>query len=166
MNAGSRLKYPVEFIGDTRRVELSGEAYFDVTKGSKPFEVHIAGSTVRVYGTRFNVKATRHHTVEAVLVEGKIGFTPGEGHREIAVSPGQQATYSSLTGKVDLQRAETGRAVAWMEGVFRYRETPLNFILEDIAAMFVVIDKEGKIVVREHMERKKLEAEVEKALKN
>lgn len=56
MNAGSRLKYPEEFVGDLREVELSGEAYFNVTKSGQPFEVNIDGSKIRVYGTRFNVK--------------------------------------------------------------------------------------------------------------
>lgn len=138
MNAGSRLKYPVEFSGDARRVELSGEAYFHVTKGAKPFEVYIAGSMVRVYGTRFNVRTTCHHTVEAVLVEGKIGFTPGEGRQEVAVSPGQQATYDSAAGTVELNRVDPRHATAWMEKVFRYRDTRLDFILEDIAAWYGV----------------------------
>lgn len=39
LNAGSRLKYPEEFVGDLREVELSGEAYFNVTKSGQPFEV-------------------------------------------------------------------------------------------------------------------------------
>lgn len=78
LNAGSTLKYPVEFSGDTRNVELSGEAFFNVVKSETPFEVNVDGSMIRVYGTQFNVKEVSGKVIEAVLVEGEIGFKSPE----------------------------------------------------------------------------------------
>ena len=55
LNAGSILRYPVNFAGDKREVELVGEAFFKVAKSDKPFFVRMGENNIRVYGTRFNV---------------------------------------------------------------------------------------------------------------
>lgn len=135
LNAGSRLKYPVEFIGEKREVELSGEAYFDVTKSEKPFELSVSGSRIRVYGTQFNVKTSRENTVETVLVEGKIGFR-APGREEVKVVPGEQVSYNAASGNVDVRQVDTRYATAWMDGVFKYQDKKLNLVLEDISAWY------------------------------
>ena len=137
LNAGSRLKYPVEFIGERREVELSGEAFFDVTKSEKPFEVNVSGSKIRVYGTRFNVKTTRLNTLEAVLVEGNIGFQ-SPNRNEIRITPGEQVSYDSGSGHVEVRQVDTRYATAWMDGVFKYQDKKLNLVLEDISAWYGV----------------------------
>ena len=137
LNAGSRLRYPTFFAGESREVELTGEAFFDVTKGERPFIVKVAEASVRVYGTRFNVKQTRSDVIEAVLVEGRIGFSSPEG-REIAVAPGEQVTYRGKSGGVAICRVDTRYATAWMEGVFRYSDRELDLILDDISAWYGV----------------------------
>ncbi len=135
LNAGSRLKYPVEFVGDRREVELSGEAYFDVTKSEKPFEVSVSDSKIRVYGTLFNVKTSRENTVETVLVEGKIGFR-SPGREEVKVVPGEQVSYNATSGNVDVRQVDTRYATAWMDGVFKYQDKKLNLVLEDISVWY------------------------------
>ena len=135
LNAGSRLKYPVEFIGDRREVELSGEAYFDVTKSEKTFEVSVPGSKIRVYGTQFNVKTFLENTVETVLVEGKIGFW-SLGREEVKVVPGEQVLYNAISGNIDVRQVDTRYATAWMDGVFKYQDKKLNLVLEDISAWY------------------------------
>lgn len=60
LNAGSTISFPVAFPADSRRVELVGEAYFDVEKGTAqrwPFEVHSEQQIARVLGTTFNISA-------------------------------------------------------------------------------------------------------------
>ncbi len=135
LNAGSRLKYPVEFVGDRREVELSGEAYFDVIKSEKPFEVNVSDSEIRVYGTQFNVKTSRENTVETVLVEGKIGFR-SPGREEVKVVPGEQVSYNATSGNVDVRQVDTRYATAWMDGVFKYQDKKLNLVLEDISVWY------------------------------
>ena len=137
LNAGSHLRYPVEFLGDTREVVLTGEAFFDVAKGERPFEVKVAGAAVRVYGTRFNVKLSKNDIIETVLVEGRVGFrTPGR--EEIRVVPGEQVTYRGASGEVATRRVDTRYATAWMEGVFRYSDRELDLVLDDISAWYGV----------------------------
>src|SRR5690606_29878165 len=58
LNAATSVRFPAAFADSARRVELSGEAYFEVAHDAKrPFEVRSAGQAVRVLGTRFNVTA-------------------------------------------------------------------------------------------------------------
>ena len=137
LNAGSRLKYPVEFLGDSREVKLTGEAYFDVAKSRLPFVVNIDSSKIRVYGTRFNVKGRHQGTVETVLVEGKIGFTP-PNREEIKVESGELVFYDTEVDRVETKKVDTGYAIAWMNGVFKYRDKPLNLVLEDISTWYGV----------------------------
>jgi len=137
LNAGSRLKYPEEFVGDLREVELSGEAYFNVTKSGQPFVVNIDGSKIRVYGTRFNVKGRSQKTVETVLIEGKIGFK-SPGRDEIQVIPGEQVAYNVGSGDIKVERVDVQYAMAWLNNVFRYRDKPLDLVLEDISTWYGV----------------------------
>lgn len=144
LNAGSRLEYPEAFSGERREVKLSGEGYFRVAKSEKPFEVNMAEAKVRVYGTQFNVKTDRRNTVQTVLVEGKVGFIPTSGE-EIRLLPGEGVEYDGLSGHIEVQPVDVQYATAWLEGVFKYRDRPLNLILEDMAAWYgIEFDVQGQ----------------------
>lgn len=137
LNAGSRLRYPEDFVGERREVELKGEAFFKVTKDRRPFVVRVDSASVRVYGTRFNVKLMKNRIIETVLVEGRIGFR-SPGREEIPVMPGEEVIYREDSGEVATRRVDTRYATAWMEGVFRYSDRELDFILDDISAWYGV----------------------------
>ena len=96
-----------------------------------------ADASVRVYGTRFNVKLTRSDIIETVLVEGRIGFR-SPGGKEIPVVPGEQVTYRGTSGEVATRRVDTRYATAWLEGVFRYSDRELDLILDDISSWYGV----------------------------
>lgn len=71
LNAMSSLRYPVHFSGDAREVELTGEAFFEVSKSGSPFIVKTKGIDVRVLGTTFNVSAyPDDHCIQTTLVTG------------------------------------------------------------------------------------------------
>lgn len=74
INSGSKLIYATSFKGNTRDVQLEGEAYFDVVKdASHPFIVHTSGIDIKVLGTAFNVKAYKTEPfIEATLIHGSI----------------------------------------------------------------------------------------------
>lgn len=136
LNAGSRLKYPVNFLGSVREVFLEGEAYFQVAKNAKPFEVHVAQTGIRVYGTCFNVKQ-QNNLLETVLVEGSIGFRSPD-REEIRIVPGEQVSYDASSGSVQVCEVDTQYATAWLEGVFRYSDKPLDLILKDLSVWYGV----------------------------
>lgn len=74
LNAGSSLDYPEQFKGETREVELLGEAYFDVVREEgKPFLVHTRAFTVKVLGTEFNIRAyADEDSAVASLISGAV----------------------------------------------------------------------------------------------
>ena len=97
LNAGSHLSYGNGYGISDRRMQLTGEAFFEVkTNPHLPFEVEADGFVVRARGTQFNVKAyPDEHTVTAILTEGEIEIiSPAQGQKKTILQPGQKAVYN------------------------------------------------------------------------
>ena len=99
LNSGSTLKYPAKFSKISRNVYVEGEAYFDVVKDKNhPFYVKTKDITVKVLGTKFNVKAyTDENTIQTTLVCGSIEIYSNKKeitpkNRIIELYPDQQVT--------------------------------------------------------------------------
>lgn len=97
INAESKLRFPNSFGGSTREVWIDGEAFFDVeTDSTKPFMVHTSDLTLKVHGTKFNVKAYGdEELIETTLVEGSVSFLTNESgdNREIFLEPNHKAIF-------------------------------------------------------------------------
>lgn len=146
LNAASWLKYPVQFSGNTRTVELNGEAYFEVTatrsaSGTRvPFIVSASDQTVEVLGTRFNISSYADESfVSTTLLEGSVRVSVAlKENRAERVSrllkPDQQ---SVLTGD-DLQVREVNaeEMVAWMEGYFSFRRADIKMIMRELSRWY------------------------------
>ncbi|MBO9620210.1 MAG: FecR domain-containing protein [Niabella sp.] len=96
LNSGTALKFPVNFYNHgERRVELVGEAFFDVVHDGAPFIIQSNKITTTVLGTAFNIKAypaTKHVTVS--VVRGKVKVENKQNARTILI-PNQQVTYNT-----------------------------------------------------------------------
>jgi transmembrane sensor len=95
LNAGSRLKYPETFSGSAREVILEGEAYFDVAqKADDPFLVHAGKITVKVLGTKFDVKAYKEDAeLSTTLISGKVQVMLNDDpEKKIVLSPREKLT--------------------------------------------------------------------------
>jgi putative anti-sigma factor len=138
LNAGTKLTYPVAFVGDKRHVRLEGEAYFEVKRDeSKPFVVDLNGMKVTVLGTSFNLKSfKRDGRTTATLVSGKVEVATGA--RKIILEPNQQADL--LVGKDSLEIREVDAEAyrAWTKGQFVFRRERLESILDDVARWYNV----------------------------
>lgn len=90
LNSGSTLMYPADFDISNRTVTLDGEAFFDVKKNtSSPFLVKTKDITVRVLGTRFNVKSySDENLTETTLVTGKVEIIRNQASSKIDVTEG------------------------------------------------------------------------------
>lgn len=73
LNKQSKLLYPESFKGNTRSVQLEGEAFFNIIHNKeKPFIIDANNTSVKVVGTSFNVKTSENRTeviVETGIVE-------------------------------------------------------------------------------------------------
>lgn len=131
LNSGSELRYPVRFPGNTREVELKGEAYFEVSKDwSKPFVVLTGGVRTRVYGTEFNIRSYAGEEVNVTLVKGSISVKSESLDREYMLYPGENACLSGNDFRVE--KVNVRRYTAWKEGYFYYENEGLDHILEDL----------------------------------
>ena len=129
MNSESELRYPVDFVGQERRVFLTGEAYFQVAKdASKPFRVEAEGMTVEALGTGFDVNAYRDGgKLLTTLVEGRVRVSYGSTGTECVLTPGEQAVLSD--GKLTVtDNVKVDDIIGWKEGRFVFN----NMTLEEI----------------------------------
>ncbi|MDE5423635.1 DUF4974 domain-containing protein [Ancylomarina sp. DW003] len=139
LNAMSSLKFPVQFTGKTREVELSGEAYFDVAKDAKhPFVVNVLGTKVEVLGTSFNVKAyEENEEVVTTLVEGRVKVqSSGFKAESMFLEPGQQAIVDEKTGDMDMCEVDVALFTSWREGVFLFKDQRMEDIMIELARWY------------------------------
>ncbi|WP_256010338.1 FecR family protein [Desertivirga xinjiangensis] len=145
LNAASSIKYPVNFAKQaTRKVELTGEAYFEVAKDkSRPFIVHTKDQVVHVLGTHFNVNAYENeHYIKTTLVEGSVrvqrvntGKSTIETEPQI-LKPGEQSLLSEQGIKV--RQADIEESVAWKMGFFKFRDENIQSIMRKVSRWYNV----------------------------
>lgn len=129
LNAGSKLTYPVRFVGKHRTVRLEGEAYFDVVADENhPFVVQTHLGEVMVLGTAFNVNAYTHSSVcYTTLVRGKVQVsTPNAG--TVTLRPGEQAVVSA--NGTEKRIVDLDEYIGWVNGVYNFKNRSLGEIME------------------------------------
>jgi transmembrane sensor len=120
LNAGSKLTYNNFFSAENRKVTLSGEAYFDVTKNEKlPWVVDCNGLQVRVLGTRFNVNAYEAGIMaEVVLEEGAVELINSATNDNFyRMKPGERIKLNLQNGEYSAGMVNTARYTSWREGI-------------------------------------------------
>ena len=150
LNAASSLTYPSQFTAKERRVELSGEAYFEVasqvltnSKGNSkiPFIVKTQNQEVEVIGTHFNVKAYNDdNDSETTLLEGKVkvvGYSNGvKSNEEKILNVGQSAIWNN--GKIVIEAVNTEKAIAWKDGKFAFSGENIKDLMSNISRWYNV----------------------------
>ncbi len=136
LNAASSIRFPTSFTGTERKVELTGEAYFEVAQNpSKPFLVTVAGVEVKVLGTHFNINAYNDEpAVNTTLLEGSVMVAHQE--KEAIIKPGQQASvkeHITIKDHVDIDAL-----MAWKNGRFSYNEMDIQGIMRQISRWYDV----------------------------
>lgn len=137
LNAESSLKFPASFAGNERRVELSGEAYFEVARNeAMPFLVSSGRQTVRVLGTRFNINAYQNERViKTTLLEGSVEVTGTLSGARRVLAPGQLATTAG-TGEITIEEGYPEQAIAWKNGKFMFNRENIESIMRRIARWY------------------------------
>lgn len=137
LDAGSSLQYQKDFAGNTRKLELEGQAYFEVSKQvDKPFLVVTSQQTLQVLGTSFTVKAnTNDKVTTTTVIEGKVKVLAGK--QELVLNKGQQAIYQSH--QFTIQPGENvENALAWKKGYFSFYGTYLTDIVHQLERWYGV----------------------------
>lgn len=134
LNAESKLTYPTHFTGESRIVELSGEAYFKVAKDTQhPFIVKTQKLETQVFGTGFNIHAYQYDDPHITLVEGKVAIKSQYYH--IMLRPGENAKLNQ-DGSIKVQKIDTQIYTAWTEGYFYFDNTSLKDIMKELGRWY------------------------------
>ena len=157
LNAASSLRYPAEFKGDLRQVELTGEGYFEVAENKqKPFQVLAREMKVNVLGTHFNVMAYEDEgLIRTSLLEGSVKITNGKANGILA--PGQQAVVKGKEGNIIIENADLSGAVAWKNGLFQFENADIRTIMREVSRWYDV-----EIVYAGKVPQEKLEGKINK----
>ena len=134
LNAASMLSYKKFRWNTSRKVELSGEALFKVTKGNN-FEIFSLGKTITVLGTEFNV-FSREKYFEVHCISGKVAVQI-PGTEKIVLTKGAAVKKEHQEEPVKFD-APTNK-VSWINGNFSYNDADLNLVFDEIARQFNVI---------------------------
>jgi transmembrane sensor len=155
VNSGSKLTYNNGYGKSNRDIDLTGEAYFDVTKNRKlPFIVHALNLKIKALGTSFNVKAyPDERKVETTLVHGLVEIEKAGSKSPFLLRPSQKITISEeevpgpiaqnenkelLQKKRNVSSIDTGSTViltkeidtnketSWKEGKLIFDREPLS----------------------------------------
>lgn len=134
LNAASSLSYPASFTGKERRVELVGEAYFEVHhNASQPFIVSTRGQQIRVLGTSFNVNAYQdENKTVTTLVNGRVQLSR-DGKNEAPqpqLHPGEQSVLAGAG--FEIAEVDASLFIAWKDGQFRFKATPLTEVMRQV----------------------------------
>lgn len=141
LNGGTTLTYDNRSFGKAeRRVELQGEAFFDVRRNeSVPFIVRCSDVQVRVLGTRFNVENYPEESRTSVTLEsGKVSMQTDDASEGCVLAPDQQAVYDRTTRQLSKRTVDATEAMAWMEGKMVFSDLPLEEIARKLERRFNV----------------------------
>jgi transmembrane sensor len=144
LDAASSIRYPVAFNGSERKVEITGQVYFEVAHNkSKPFLVTTKGQTVEVLGTHFNINAYDDEPdLRTTLLEGSVRIT--KNNNTAILKPGEQSIVNDNT--VTVKEADTEAAVAWKNGYFEFKKADIKTVMRQLSRWYDVdIAYEGNI---------------------
>lgn len=146
LNAASSLRFPTAFVGEERRVEVTGEAYFEVAhRTAMPFIVQKGDATIHVLGTDFNVNAYEDEAaLKIALLEGSVKVN--KASQSVLIKPGQQVEIDP-TGDIKLNKdVDPDEIVAWKNGYFNFSRLQIQEIMRQVARWYdVKVEYEGRI---------------------
>ncbi|AEW03358.1 hypothetical protein A4D02_04890 [Niastella koreensis] len=157
LNAASSITYPTAFDAKERKVQVTGEAYFEVAKlvtvkdGKRvPFLVDIKNKTtgkdlgqVQVLGTHFNINAyDDEDVVKTTLLEGSVKFSaigPGSaGSKSAILKPGEQVSASHSSQLSQPIPVQTDEVMAWKNGVFHFENADIKTVMRQVSRWYDV----------------------------
>lgn len=145
LNAQSSLTFPARFHGKTRRVSVSGEAYFDVASNSrKPFIVSTQEMEMRVLGTEFNVYSyPEADYIRTDLVEGSLMvYSKRSPQTRVTLKPNEQVVMRE--GKMYVRKINSPDYFLWKDGIYSFENERLIDIIEKLQLYYDV-----KIIVKD-----------------
>lgn len=159
LNAASSITFPTAFTGDTRDVNITGEAYFEVAHdASMPFHVRVNKMDVEVLGTHFNVNAYEDEgEIKTTLLRGSVKVH--EGDNAVIISPGEQAVETGRS--LDIKKGvNVDEVVAWKNGFFYFNKADVKTVMRQLSRWYDV-----DVIYKGVIPEREFEGEMQRDLK-
>lgn len=140
LNTSSSIRYPLTFTGKERRVQMTGECYFEVKHDDKiPFRVELSGGIViEDVGTAFNIRSySDEATQKTTVIEGIVNVNAKTApYLKYTVGAGRQAI--AANGKLlhVIPAENMDEITAWRENRFRFKKAELRWILQEASRWY------------------------------
>lgn len=155
LNASSSITYPIAFNSIERKVKVTGEVYFEVSRDkAKPFKIsftpqgntHLQNGEVEVLGTKFNINSYKEEAQSKVtLLEGSVKVSQLTTHESRIMKPGQQVTFTA-NGQLLKSDSNIEEAIAWKNGWFEFQNETIENIMHQVSRWYnVEVKYEGKV---------------------
>ncbi len=140
VNQNSVFRYPERFSSKERKVSISGEAFFKVSKTGSPFLVDAGKTQIRVLGTRFNVNNYKGEKFTEVLVEeGKVLFEEKTGKKNhVILEAGEKGTFTGKHDDIIKENDFSSNAASWVSQKLVFDNVPLQQAVQDVARYFAI----------------------------
>jgi transmembrane sensor len=137
LNNHSRISYVQGFPGAVRKVELTGEAYFDIRHDvNKSFLVNAGKVTTIVLGTAFNIRAyPTEKNITVTVTRGKVSVAENNKTVNILL-PDQQIVFSKLYKRYNLQKVTARNSIEWQQGDIFFDDVSMNEAAQRLSARF------------------------------
>ncbi len=172
LNSATKLVYPENFSGETREVELTGEAFFEVSHNpQKPFIVHTTNIDVRVLGTEFNLRAfPKENTISTTLIKGKVRIEKEEDDAIIRLgelNPSEKADYFIDKNELSIkQEANLEKYIAWKEGKLVFDNASIEEVVKKLELWFnVKVEVKSEELKKAHFTMTFTDETIEQVLK-
>lgn len=137
LNSASSIRFPTTFSGKNRKVEITGEAYFEISHNkTKPFIVQVNDTEVEVLGTHFNINSYEDEsTLKTTLLEGSIKVN--HGNKSILLTPGEEASVRKASHEITVKSGiNVKEAIAWKSGYFQFNNADVETIMRQLARWY------------------------------
>ncbi len=138
LNSQTTIRFPVSFASlKERKVELKGEAYFEVAKDAKKiFCVKSPLQNITVLGTHFNINTFDQNRVFTTLIEGKVSVTTDNPTKNTILIPSQQAMVTK--DNLQVKEVDVDQFIAWKNGYFSFDNEPLSELMRKVERWYNV----------------------------
>ncbi|WP_254562234.1 FecR family protein [Dyadobacter diqingensis] len=150
LNSLSSIRFPAVFNGIERKVEITGEVYFEVASyrlnnRKVPFRVVCNNQVIEVVGTHFNVNSYRDESaVKTTLLEGSVKVyaiqgAAGKVGAAVNLKPGEQSILKrskSSVADIAVEKVDTESAVAWQKGFFKFKDTDIQEVMRQLSRWY------------------------------
>ncbi|MEO6682351.1 MAG: FecR family protein [Ginsengibacter sp.] len=137
LNSSSSIRFPATFNENVRKVEITGEVYFEIAKNTaKPFIVKVNNAEVKVYGTSFNINSYNDESaIKTTLLEGSVEVN--SSNRSIMLVPGEEASLSHKNNSLSKRfKTNASEAIAWKEGYFQFDNADIELVMRQLARWY------------------------------